>query len=44
MLVLNNKANFKKKARGVIIFRCDDGLKAKNAIDKAIKTLIVVET
>ena len=38
MLVLNNKANFKKKARGVITFRCDEGLKAKNAIDKAIKT------
>lgn len=38
MLVLNNKANFKKKARGVITFRCDEGLKAKNAIDKAIQT------
>ena len=38
MLVLNNKANFKKKARGVITFRCDDGLKANEAIDKAIQT------
>ncbi len=38
MLVLNNKANFKKKARGVITFRCDDGLKANKAIDKAIQT------
>ena len=38
MLVLNKKANFKKKARGVITFRCDDGLKANEAIDKAIQT------
>ena len=38
MLVLNNKANFKKKARGVITFRCDDGLKANKAIEKAIQT------
>jgi hypothetical protein len=38
MLVLNNKANFKKKAKGVIIFRCDQGIKASETIKKAVKT------
>ena len=38
MLVLNNKANFKKKARGLITFRCDEGQKAFEAIDKSIRT------
>lgn len=36
MLVLNNKANFQKKARGRISFRCEDGLKLKEALDLAL--------
>ena len=43
MLVLNNKANFKKKAKGVIIFRCDQGIKASQAIEEAIKTKNVLK-
>jgi len=38
MLVLNNKANFKKKARGLITFRCNQGIKAFETIEEAIKT------
>lgn len=38
MLVLNNKANFSKKARGRINFICDDRLAAKEAVEKAIQT------
>lgn len=38
MLVANNKANFSKKARGRITFICNDGLKIKEAIEKAIET------
>lgn len=38
MLLLNNKANFSKKAIGRITFTCTDGLKIKEAINKAIKT------
>ena len=38
MLVLNNKANFSKKATGKIMFECQDGLKVKEAIANAIST------
>lgn len=38
MLVLNNKGNFSKKARGRITFTCNDGLACKAAIAKAIET------
>ena len=36
MLVLNNKANFSKKATGRINFTCDQGEEAKRAIDTLI--------
>jgi len=38
MLVANNKASFFKKARGRITFRCDNGLKIKEAIAQTIAT------
>jgi len=38
MLVLNNKANFSKKARGRINFVCQERLAAKEAVKKAIQT------
>ncbi len=38
MLVLNNKANFSKKATGRINFRCTDGHKIADAITKTIET------
>lgn len=38
MLVLNNKANFSKKATGLIRFRCEDGAALKAALEKAVKT------
>ena len=38
MLVLNNKANFSKKATGRINFTCDQGEEAKHAIDTLIAT------
>ncbi len=38
MLVLNNKANFKKKARGLITFRCDEGIRALKTIEEAVRT------
>lgn len=38
MLVLNNKANFSKKATGRITFRCADGNLIKEALDKTIAT------
>ncbi len=38
MLVLNNRANFSKKARGRINFICHDRLAAKEAVEKAIQT------
>lgn len=38
MLVLNNKANFSKKATGLINFSCNQGLEIKKSIDKAIET------
>lgn len=38
MLVANNKANFSKKATGVITFRCVDGNRIDDAIMKTIET------
>lgn len=38
MLVLNNTANFSKKATGRITFTCEDGHLIKDAIDKTIAT------
>ena len=38
MLVLNNTANFSKKATGKITFTCEDGHLIKNAIDQTIRT------
>lgn len=38
MLVANNKASFTKKAKGRITFRCKDGTKIKEAIEKTIET------
>jgi hypothetical protein len=38
MLVINNRANFSKKAKGVITFTCDQGEAIRGAIDKAIET------
>ena len=38
MLVANNKATFTKKARGRIVFTCQDGHLVKDAIEKTIAT------
>ena len=38
MLVLNNKANFSKKATGLIKFSCNQGAEIKKTIDMAIET------
>ena len=38
MLVLNNKANFSKKATGRIQFVCNGGDKVSNAVTRAIST------
>lgn len=38
MLVLNNKANFSKKATGRINFECKDGLKIEKALNDTIET------
>lgn len=38
MLVLNNKANFSKKATGRITFNCDQGNEVSEAIQKTIET------
>jgi hypothetical protein len=38
MLVLKNKAIFKKKAKGLIRFKCDQGENAVEAINTAIET------
>ncbi|GGC86125.1 hypothetical protein GCM10011508_11730 [Flavobacterium lutivivi] len=38
MLVAKNKANFTKKATGVITFRCVDGNMIDDAIKKTIET------
>lgn len=38
MLVANNKASFSKKATGRITFSCNDGLKIRDAMERAIET------
>ncbi len=38
MLVLNNRANFSKKARGKITFSCTQGTEVTKVIDDLIKT------
>jgi hypothetical protein len=38
MLVLNNKANFSKKATGRISFSCDQGRQIKECLNKAISS------
>ena len=38
MLVVNNKASFQKKARGRIAFRCDDGSRLKQTMDRALES------
>lgn len=38
MLVINNRANFSKKARGVIRFTCEHGEALREVINKAITT------
>ena len=38
MLVLKNKATFKKKAKGLIRFKCDQGEAAVEAVSKTIDT------
>ncbi len=38
MLVVNNNANFSKKATGRITFTCEDGHLIKDALDKTIAT------
>ncbi len=38
MLVAQNKASFTKKAKGLIVFSCDDGDKIDQAIQKTIAT------
>jgi len=38
MLVLNNKANFSKKANGRISFSCNQGLQIKECLNKAISS------
>ena len=39
MLVLNNKANFSKKATGKILFSCDQGSEIKESINLAISSV-----
>ncbi len=38
MLVINNKATFKKKAKGQIVFSCDDGEAVDKTFTKLLKT------
>ena len=38
MLVINNKASFTKKAKGLISFSCDQGHLVDQAIQKALET------
>lgn len=38
MLVINNTANFSKKAKGKITFTCEDGHLIKEALEKTIAT------
>jgi hypothetical protein len=38
MLVLNNRANFSKKARGKVLFECDEKQKLLKAMNQLVKT------
>lgn len=38
MLVINMNATFTKKATGKVVFECNDGLKIKETIKKAVET------
>ena len=38
MLVLNNKANFSKKAKGLIRFNCNQGKKINETINRVLET------
>ena len=38
MLVLNNRANFSKKARGKVLFECDQKQKLIRAMNRLVKT------
>ena len=38
MLVLNNKANFSKKAKGLIRFNCNQGKKINESINRLLET------
>ena len=38
MLVLNNQANFSKKATGIIMFECEQGTDIRKSIKKVIET------
>ena len=38
MLVINNKANFSKKARGKVLFECDEKQKLSKAMNQLVKT------
>ena len=38
MLVLNNRANFSKKARGKVLFECDEKQKLSKAMNQLVKT------
>lgn len=37
MLVLNNKSNFSKKAKGLITFTCEEGIAIQQIIDESIQ-------
>lgn len=37
MLVLNNKSNFSKKAKGVITFTCEEGIAIQQIVDESIQ-------
>ena len=38
MLVLNNQANFSKKATGIIFFECNQGTDIRKSIEKVVET------
>lgn len=37
MLVLNNKSNFSKKAKGIITFSCEEGISIQQIVDESIQ-------
>jgi hypothetical protein len=37
MLVLNNKSNFSKKAKGLITFTCDEGIAIQKIVEESIQ-------